>query len=109
MKHMTFAEKSLLLDDETADALVEYAALLVQHNTGDTVDVHAFGADGDEVDAKLLLSSGAPIMAETSQTSLPDPDNSAALEYIRLASARLAHPVGLPMEGPQDIHEFDAF
>jgi hypothetical protein len=108
MKHLTFADKSLLLDDETADALVEYAALLVQHDSADTVDVHAFGADGDEVDAKLLLSSGAPIMVETSQTSLPDPDNREALAYIRSASARLSHPVGGPIEGLQDIHEFDS-
>lgn len=98
MKHLTFADKSLLIDDATADALIEYAALLVQHDTADSVDVHAFGADGDEVEAKLLLSAGAPLMAETSQTSLPEPDNHNVLTYIRAAIGRLS-----PTASPEDL------
>lgn len=89
MKHLTFTDKSMLIDDATADALLEYAALLVQHNTGDTVDIHAFSSDGDEVEAKLLLSAGAPIMVESTHTSLPEPDNAEALEYIRTAMTSL--------------------
>ncbi|WP_077054266.1 hypothetical protein [Leifsonia sp. ALI-44-B] len=101
MKHLTFSDKSLLIDDETADTLVEYAALLVNHDKADSVDVHAFGADGDEVEATLLLSAGAPIMVESTHTSLNEPANEKALEHMRREIRRLtAANRAQPDDGP---------
>jgi hypothetical protein len=101
MKHLTFSDKSLLIDDETADTLVEYAALLVNHDKADSVDVHAFGADGDEVEATLLLSAGAPIMVESTHTSLNEPANEKALEHMRREIRRLtAANHAQPDDGP---------
>ncbi len=92
MKHVTFAEKSLLVGDEVADLLMEYAALVAASGQADTVDVRAFGSDGQEVVATLLLDQGVPIMAETSHTSMVEPDNAEALEYMRGRMALITSP-----------------
>jgi hypothetical protein len=88
VKHITFGDKSLLVGDEVADALLEYAAVLASEARGDTVEIHAIGSDGDEVTATFLLGPGVTMMAESSHTNLPEPDNAAALEYIRQARQR---------------------
>jgi hypothetical protein len=88
MKHITFGEKSLLVGDAAADALLEYAAFLASDARGDTVEIRAIGSDGDDVTATFLLGPGATLMAETANTNLPEPDNTAALEYMRNAQLR---------------------
>jgi hypothetical protein len=112
MKHVTYAEKSLLVGDEAADTLMEYAALVVSRGMADTVDLAAFGSDGQEVTATLLIDQGAPLMCETSNTSMQEPNNDKALEYMRgqillLTSPRLVAPVEdtlmLPQHDDMDI------
>ena len=98
MKHVTFADKSLLVDDETADMMLEYAAALARNGSADAVDIHAFGSDGDEVTATLLLDAGAPIMAETANTSMNEPDNAEALSYMREQLARLSPIAATPVD-----------
>jgi hypothetical protein len=92
MKHLTFAEKSLLMGDDVADLIIEYAAMLARAGDADTVEVAAYGADGDAVRAKLLLAEGAPLMAETTHTDLPAPDNSETLMYVREQILRRSSP-----------------
>jgi hypothetical protein len=106
MKHVTFAEKSLLVDDETADTLLEYAAALARRREADAVEIHAFSSDGDEVTATLLLDAGAPIMAETAQTSMQGPDNEPALAYMREQLARLS-PVAVNPGEIRGIGSYD--
>jgi hypothetical protein len=101
MKHITFGDKSLLIGDAAADALLKYAAFLATAARGDTVEVHAISSDGDEVTASFLFGPGATVMAETSHTQLPEPDNSAAIAYMEQAQKRsnvvsLAVPDGDP-------------
>jgi hypothetical protein len=96
MKHITFGDKSLLIGDDAADAVLSYAARLATENKGDTVDIHAISSDGDEVTATFLLGPGVTMMAETTNTTLPEPDNTTAIEYMREA---LKHrPVGSATE-----------
>jgi len=83
MKHLTYADKSLLIGDETAELLLEYAAALATGHAADTVTVNAIGSDGDNVDATPLPGQGAPVMAETSTTNVPEPDNADANRYLR--------------------------
>jgi hypothetical protein len=104
VKHVTFADKSLLVGDEIADLLLEYAALLASNRIADTVEVHAFGADGDEVVAKLLLGESAPLMSETTHTSLPDPDNLESEVYVREQIERLT---STPRPVPVDQSELE--
>lgn len=83
VKHLTYANKSMLVGDETADLIVEYAALLAHTRDGDTVTLHVINSDGNEAEATFLLDTGAPLMAETVNTSVPEPDNSDAEDYMR--------------------------
>jgi len=92
MKHLTYSEKSLLVSDAAADLVLEYASALSNRGASDTVHITAFGADGDEVVATLLLGQGAPIMAESVTTSMSEPDNSDTVDYIRSAMQRFASP-----------------
>jgi hypothetical protein len=89
MKHVTYADKSLMVGDDTADMLLQYAARLASAGVADTIDVHAISSDGDEVVATFLLGEGAPLMAETTNSTLPEPDNSEAVELMTDRLARL--------------------
>jgi hypothetical protein len=103
MKHVTYAEKSLLVGDEMADALLQYAAQLACDGHADAVDVRAISGDGDEVMATFLVGGGAPLMAETSTTSLPEPDNVELVSRIRAEIARRRQPPGIE---PEDAATF---
>ncbi|RWZ59505.1 hypothetical protein ELQ92_11740 [Labedella populi] len=83
MKHVTYAQKSLLMGDDMADALLAYAALLADAGSADSVQVKSLGIDGEEVVATFVLGNGIDLMAETTRSQLPEPDNSATLQYIR--------------------------
>jgi hypothetical protein len=83
MQHLTVDSKDLLIGDEAAEALTEYAALVAKHGTADRVKLRAFGSDGDEVTATIVLSAGTTILTETSHNSLPEPENGDAIAYIR--------------------------
>jgi hypothetical protein len=82
MKHITFADKNFLIGDSAADAVLEYASMLGQAGSADTIEINAIGADGDEVRATMFLSAGVPLVAETTTSTLPEPDNSDAVAYI---------------------------
>jgi hypothetical protein len=105
------ADKSLLIGDEAGDLLLEYAALLAQIGRGDSVRLRAIGADGDEVVAGFLLNSGTVMLIETSSSTLPEPDNSESVDYMRKrldsynsidAVASLDEPGGAEADAPDD-------
>jgi hypothetical protein len=98
VKHLTLAEKDLLVGDVAADLLVEYAVLLGQNQTADKVDLNAISSDGDAVVATFLLNGGTSIVAETTRSSLPEPDNEEAVSYMRQKLDLASHP-------PPVLHE----
>jgi hypothetical protein len=91
MKHITFGDKSLLIGDDAADAVLKYAAKLATGGNADTVEMRAISSDGNEVIATFLLGPGVTMMAETTNTTLPEPDNAEAMKYMQNAQKR--HPV----------------
>jgi hypothetical protein len=101
MKHLTVESKDLLIGDEAADVLTEYAAIVADQGLGDRVELHAFSSDGDEVTATIVLSAGTTFLTETTHNSLPEPDNSDAIAYMRqrIALATTPPPV---QPGPDD-------
>jgi hypothetical protein len=106
MKHITFGDKSLLIGDAAADALLNYGAFLTSEGRGDTVKVHAISSDGDEVTASFLLGPGVTMMAETTYNRLPEPDNSAALDYMERAQKR---PIVTTSEATDDILDSSSY
>ena len=96
---MTYADKSFLLGDEAAVTVLEYAAALAHSHDADDVEVRAISSDGDEVRAILLLGGGAPLMAESAHTDLPEPDNVDVMAYMRRRIDALRHtPSGRPLD-----------
>ena len=104
MMNLTFVGKSFLVGDEVAELVVEYAATLARSGGADTVRLMAYGTGGDELQALLLLSQGAPVMAETSNTDRPELDNRDIVSYMRQRLARSgAVSFGLPL-----VHQSDS-
>lgn len=92
MKHVTYANKALLMDDEAADWLAEYAAVLGSHQQADTVEVRALGMDGNEVDATFVLNASSDLVVESTNSSVEAPGNGDAIAYMRDAVLRLSSP-----------------
>jgi hypothetical protein len=92
MKHVTYANKSLLMGDDAADMLVEYAAVLGANGSADNVTVHVLSVDGNEVDATFVLNSSSDLVAETTNSALDLPGNEAAVSYMRDAILKITSP-----------------
>ncbi|RFA18842.1 hypothetical protein [Subtercola boreus] len=110
MKHVTYAQKSLLVGDEAADTLAPYSALLAKHHSGDTVTLSAYDADGDDVEATVVLDQGTNLMAESTHSSIPEPDNAEAVRVMRekmmaLSSPPLAQPMAVQI--PDALEELE--
>lgn len=92
MKHVMYANKSLLMGDEAADLLAEYAAALAEYGHADNVVLRAVGADGTEVDATFVLNSSSELVIETINSTAQPPSNDEHVAYMRDAILRLASP-----------------
>ena len=80
---MWFGQKAVFLGDDAADALVSYAAHVAQLRTGDSIDLRGINAEGNEITTTFLLNPGTTLTAETTNMALGEPDNAAAIAYIR--------------------------
>jgi hypothetical protein len=109
MKHVTYAQKSLLVGDAMADVLLEYAAQLACDGHAAAVDVRAISGDGDEVMATFLVGSGAPLMAETSTTTLPEPDNAELVDRLQADIARRHRPAEIQPEETRSVSGSESF
>jgi hypothetical protein len=78
-----FGQKAVFLADDAADALISYAAHVAQLRTGDSVDMRGINTEGNEVTTTFLLNAGTQLTAETTNITMVDTDNSAAMGYIR--------------------------
>jgi hypothetical protein len=92
MKHITYADKSLLVGDEAADLLTEYSAALARAGSADTVTLSAYGADGSDVEGTFVLGQGTVLMAETTNSSIPEPDNTREVIRMREQISQLTSP-----------------
>jgi hypothetical protein len=88
MRHLTIAEKSFLIGDDVADALARYAAHLGQLRSADQVTIRAIGVDGAEVVVQLVLNSGTVLAGESTESTLPEPDNADIVGYIEAQLAQ---------------------
>ena len=105
VKHLTMADKSLLVGTEAADLLTQYAALIARIGSGDAVTLRAVGVDGEEVEATFVLNSGTVLIAESSRSALPEPDNSSAVEYLRDRLASYGSDAGIASSSVGDHPE----
>ncbi|PPF71684.1 hypothetical protein [Rathayibacter sp. AY1E6] len=105
MKHLLFANKTMLVGDDAADALVEYGVALAVSSTADRVEYTGIGGDGGTVRAVFLLNAGAALVAETTPSDLPEPDNTAEVARIRERTRTLTGV--FPVQPSEDDITFD--
>jgi hypothetical protein len=92
MKYLTSADVSVLVSDEAADIIIEYAGLLAETGHADTVTLSAIGNDGDEVTGSFVLGSGTNLMAVSTRSTIPEPDNTEQIAYIADRIKQLTDP-----------------
>ena len=83
MRHLTYGDKQMLIGDEVAAVLLEYAAQVARVGGGDSMTLRAIDTDGNDVEVTLLLDAGATLMSQTATTSVEEPDNREAVAYMR--------------------------
>ncbi|MEP6481839.1 MAG: hypothetical protein ABJA94_07520 [Rhodoglobus sp.] len=105
MKHVTYADKSLLIGDEAATTLLQYAAMLGSRGAADTVTLKALDGQGNDVEAIFLLNSGTVMIAETGNTTVPEPDNAEATDRMKERIRELTPSEVLPLSA-DDILSF---
>jgi len=89
VKHVTYSEKSLFVDDELAELLIEYAKVLAQCGGSDTVEVPAIGADGNVVEAVFLLTPSTILMIESAEGVMSPPSDHELADRLRERITRL--------------------
>lgn len=92
MKHVTYADKALFLDDESADWLMEYARALGLAGMTDSITLHAIGLDGNEVDATFLLNASTELITQTTNSALGAPANDEAVGYMQEQTRLIVSP-----------------
>jgi hypothetical protein len=107
MKHVMFAEKSLLMGDEVADCLLEYARLLAENSAADNVTIRAISPDGNTIDAALLLNASSVMMAESTNSTVEPPSNDEAVKYMQDRIDRLLHPPSVMPESANSNPDYD--
>jgi hypothetical protein len=105
MKHLTYADRSLLIGDEAADTLLRFAAELSDSDRADTVKMNAIDDVGNVVVASFVLGAGVNLMAKSMSSTYDEPDNTEALEYMRAKMDELASPnKAAPFDEPLPSH-----
>ena len=102
MRHVTYGGKSLLMDDESADTLVEYAAAVAADGGGESVSLRAVGDDGNAVDVTFLLNAGTVLVIETASADLQAPHNPEEVRAMRDRLHLRDHPRSPPPESLVD-------
>jgi hypothetical protein len=89
MKELIFPGRAVLVGDAAADAVVDYSAVLTRMASADTIELRALDEKGRSVEVYYMLGSAAPVMAQTVESQLAEPDNDEAVRYMHAAIRRL--------------------
>ena len=108
MKHVTYGDKSLLMGDEAADALLEYARLVGDNDAADTVTLTAIGPDGNTVEVGILLNTSTNLIIESTNSEVEPPDNSAAVRDLRERITAVARPTAGGVEERWPEMDYDS-
>lgn len=93
MKHVMYADKSVLMGDDAADVLLEYARLLADSGRADSVTLQTITPDGNTVDTSFLLGPSPIMVMETTSYELQAPNNDEMVAELKERIAAMARPV----------------
>ena len=100
MKHVSYADKSLLMGDDAADTLMEYARLVADNERADTVTLRSISTDGNTVEASFLLDASTILMVESTNSEMEAPDNSEAVQDMKERIDAITRPVSVDAQEP---------
>jgi hypothetical protein len=98
MKHVMYGDKAVFLDDELAEAVLDYARALGESGHADVVTVPAVTADGNLVETSFLLNAASTLVAESADTHFDVPSDDRLALDIRARADALGTSVGGPAE-----------
>lgn len=112
MKLVTYGERSLLMSNECADALIEYAAALGAEGLAATVSMSAIGPEGEEEFVTFLLNPATTMLVESATSHRILPANDDVVRFMRERTRLLrepppAQPVAFLEEAGSDDPRFD--
>ena len=102
-----YSEKSLLMDDASADVLIEYAALLAANGSSDTVRLQAVGEDGNDVEVAFLLNAATVLIVESASADLHPNANEQTVREMRDKIELLRNPPPARMQRASEIPDYD--
>lgn len=103
MKHVSYADKSLLMGDDAADTLLEYARLVADSGRADTVTLTSVSPDGNTVEASFLLDTSTILMVESTNSTMEPPDNSEVVQELKDRIDAITRPVSADSQEPPYI------
>jgi hypothetical protein len=109
MKHISFANKSLLVGDELAYVLLEYRTLLAERAEADIVEVRVLDSDGIIASETVPLEAAVPLRMESASVSFCEPDNADALAYLRRRIWSMTSPSWTLPQPTSLSHYYEAF
>lgn len=105
MKRIIYGETSWLIGDDAADTVLQYAVELAQRDSAASVDMVVLDGAGSEQVVSFLIGPATMMMAETTWSSLPEPDNTIAVDRMRERLELMVHPpnaAGAGERGPTE-------
>ncbi|UQB14594.1 hypothetical protein [Clavibacter nebraskensis] len=98
MKKIIHGGVSVLVGDNTADALLTLAASLAATGAVEPVMLDTVGNDGRTVPTGLLVGAGMPLMTASSDSGAREPENAAATADIEARTRYPSDPQHIPHE-----------
>lgn len=92
VKRIIYAETSWLIGDAAADTVLEYAVELARHDSAAAIDLVVLDAAGAEQTVRFLIGPSTMMMAESTGSAFPEPDNSVAVADMRERVEAMVHP-----------------
>ncbi|MCS5524679.1 hypothetical protein NY551_18250 [Curtobacterium flaccumfaciens pv. oortii] len=74
MKQLVYGHTAMLLTDQVAYSVLEYAAALAQSNLADHVELPAIDDDGSPMTVVLLLAPSLPLLLREPLDEAPESD-----------------------------------
>jgi hypothetical protein len=91
MKHIHYDATTILVGDDVADAVIEYAAALAGGDRADTVDVPAVAHDGTMTTTKILIGPSSEIVIQDAEEDELEMDNGEFVGRLRAAAETFGH------------------
>lgn len=103
MKHIRYDSTTILVGDDVADAVIEYAAALAGGDRADTVEVPAVAEDGTMTTTKVLIGPSSEIVIEDADEDELELDDGDFVARLRAAAKTFGHSEPIHANSRDDL------